>query len=83
MSGGMFQIGDSVFYLGAWGTESAQPCTITAIGEKNGTLVYDNSLGHWGYAYQYQPQDPNEREVRRLIHEQSQRDRATASWLTA
>jgi hypothetical protein len=48
-----FKVGDPVFYRGAWGTEAPRACLITGIGEKNGRVVYDNDLPHWGYEDQY------------------------------
>lgn len=50
-----FTIGQKVLYHGAWGTNLPRPCTITGQGIEAGRVVYDNSLGKWGYAYQYQP----------------------------
>lgn len=50
-----FTIGQKVLYRGAWGTNNPRLCTITGKGEKNDRTVYDNDLGHWGYAYQYEP----------------------------
>lgn len=47
-------IGQKVLYRGALGTNIPRLCTITGKGEKNDRTVYDNSLGHWGYAYQYE-----------------------------
>lgn len=47
------QVGDWVMFRGAWGTQPPVECKVTGIGEKNGRLVYDNSLGLWGYADQY------------------------------
>ncbi len=48
-----FKVGDKVFYRGGWGTEAQVSCEITGVGEKNGLVVYDNSLGHWGFVEQY------------------------------
>lgn len=50
-----FTIGQKVLYRGAWGTYSPRLCTITGKGEKNDCTVYENDLGQWGYAYQYEP----------------------------
>ena len=51
------QVGDRVVYKGGWGTAEPKECTITGVGENNGRLVYDNSLGSWGYANQYYTED--------------------------
>ncbi len=50
-----FKIGDRALYAGAWGLHPPRQCRITGIGENKGRLVYDNNLGHWGYAEQYTP----------------------------
>lgn len=42
-----FVLGQRVVYRG-------QECTITGAGIEAGDLVYDNSLGHWGYEPQYE-----------------------------
>lgn len=49
-----FTIGQRVLYRGAWGTAKPKMCTITGRGVETGRVVYDNDLGHWGYAYQYE-----------------------------
>lgn len=56
-----FTIGQKVLYRGAWGTNLPRVCTITGRGVEAGRVVYDNSLGHWGYAYQYEPVRETER----------------------
>ncbi len=46
-------VGDKALYRGAFGVTFPVPCEIIGIGEKNGRVVYDNDLGRWGYADQY------------------------------
>lgn len=55
-----FEIGDPVYYSGAWVTEPPIATTITGRGVKNGQIVYDNDLGHWGYQAQYVHREPNQ-----------------------
>ena len=48
------RIGERVIYKGGWGMDAPVVCKCTGAGMKNGRPVYDNDLGHWGYADQYE-----------------------------
>lgn len=54
------KIGDRVIYKGpltADGSSLDVKCIITRIGNRNGRLIYHNSLGHWGYVSQYKDKE--------------------------
>ena len=52
--GSKLKIGDAVSYRGRWGDLAPIETEITGIGMKNGQVVYDNTLGLWGYRNQYE-----------------------------
>lgn len=47
-----FEVGETVVYTGG-SFKQGVVCTITGMDVEAGAVVYDNSLGHWGYGYQY------------------------------
>lgn len=49
-----FEIGDRVWYAPDFGTGTPRATTIISIGEKDGEVVYDNDLGHYGTVDQYE-----------------------------
>lgn len=56
-----FEIGDKVWYSGAWGSQSPIATKITNIGEHKGRVVYDIELhekiaGQWGSDWGYENQ---------------------------
>ena len=48
-----FEIGDIALYRGIG--QVPRLCRIIGKGEEIGAVVYDNDLGKWGYAEQYEP----------------------------
>jgi len=55
---GELREGERVYYRGGWGKEPPRETKITGSGTKNGRVVYDNDLEHWGYEYQYKRELP-------------------------
>ena len=47
------QVGDMAIYRNSWGKGAPTMVRINGIEEKNGRLIYINSLGQWGYTNQY------------------------------